>query len=198
MIAAAFAASTIAASGAIITFDPGATTAARGDGPVTTGNLIRVGGTDITINALGVQDVGGDGLFAPATVAIWTGDGATQLGTVTIPANLAGATSLAGYSYLALPGELVLTANTDYIIGVTIGNGIEFYLDAFPDVAYAGDGVSLVEARFASTLGNAPDVNATGPGGRWAPANATFLVPEPSSAALLGLAGISLLLRRRR
>jgi hypothetical protein len=207
IIATAFAASTLAVSGAVITYD-GTTFSPRGDGPFTIGNLIEIGSTPITINALGAQDLSSsgngapasDGFFGDVTVGVWTADGSSLLGSVTIPASGAGSTLIDTYRYMALSPdlstEITLAANTDYLIGATVGAGIEWFTDAAAG-PYTGDGVTILESRFSSTLGAAPTSAGGLDPGRWAPANATF-VPEPGTSLLAGLAGMGLLLRRRR
>lgn len=201
MIAAAFAASTLASNAALISYDPGVAAATRGDGPFSLSNLVEVGAADVTINALGIQDLADQGqLFAPSTVTIWTGDGATVLGTVTMPVDLSGTTQIGTYRYVSLGADLVLTAGSRYIIGADVGAGIEFFFDGGSTAApYSGsDGVTIVDSTFNGVLGAAPNASGGNPG-RWGAANATFIaVPEPSSTALVGLAGITLLLRRRR
>lgn len=197
MIAAAFAASTLASNAALIGFDSGVAATTRGDGPFSIGNLIQIGATDVTINSLGIQDLGNVGLFAPTTVSIWTADGATVLGSVSIPADLSGTTKIGTYNYVSLASDLVLTAGTQYILGADVGGGIEFFFDGDTAAPYSGaDGATIVNSVFGST-GAAP--TATVDAGRFGAANAALIVvPEPSSAALVGLAGITLLLRRRR
>lgn len=209
VIATAFAATTFATSGAVISYN-GTTFAPRGDGPFTIGNLIEVGSSPITINALGVQDLSSsgngqpasDGFFNNVFVGLWTADGATLLSSVVIPASGAGSTLIDSYRYVGLSAdlstEITLAANTQYLIGAGVGSGVEWFTDSnTATVPFTGNGVTIVQNRFSFTAGDAPTGDGGGSVGRWAAANATF-IPEPSSATLLGLAGMALLLRRRK
>lgn len=219
IIATAFAASTLAASGAeAISYD-GSTFTPRADGPFTIGNLILIGGSDLSVSALGIQDLdnSGNGLTATdgfangydVTVGIWNADGSSLLASVTLDASATGSTEVNSYRYLSLGSNITLAAGTQYLIGATVGNGIEFFYGAdnagVSSPYSTGGDLSIVGATFAGIAGGAPVIAAptSGAGGspnRWAPANFQYTaVPEPSAGALLlGLGSLALVLRRRR
>lgn len=219
IIATAFAASTLAASGAeAISYD-GSTFTPRGDGPFTIGNLIEIGDTDLSVSALGIQDLenSGNGQTATdgfangynVTVGIWSADGSSLLASVTLDSTATGSTQVNSYRYLSLGSNITLAANTQYLIGATVGNGIEFFYGAdnagVTSPYSTGGDLSIVAATFTAIAGGAPVAAAptSGAGGnanRWAPANFQYTaIPEPSaSALLLGLCGLALIMSRRR
>ena len=174
-------------------------TSHRFDGPWTVGNLFEVGGSDIVINALGVQD---SSLTGPATdgfvagsvnVGLWNAGGTSLLASATV----ASADTLIGtYRYAAfdLGGTVTLTAGTSYLIGAAVGDGIEYFEDG---ATFTGSGVTLTASRHVAGGTLAAPGNDSGAVGRWAPANAT-LIPEPSSVLLLSCCAIGFAWRRRR
>lgn len=191
----AFAASTLAASGAeAITYD-GTYFAPRGDGPYTVGNLILIGDTALTVSALGVQDLnaGGtgaptaDGFFEVSSAGIWTADGGTLLAAISIWPHELNTTVINSYRYKNLESEITLEANTLYLIGAIVGAGIEFWLDAGTvEGATSPYGstadLSIKASYFTSDFGDfVPPTSVAGQEGgliRWAPTNFQYtLVP---------------------
>lgn len=174
----------------------------RNDGPYTIGNLIEVGGSPVSINALGVQDRGADGYDGGSVdVGLWSADGLTLHRSVTV----VGTDTLGADNYrYASVAEFTLLANTSYLIGATVGDGLEPFVDLAGTSAFSGTGgVTLIASRFANagaTL-TAPTTNGALAAGRWAPANATLIAVSevPTPAALpAGLAMIGMIVARRR
>ncbi|MBI1370774.1 MAG: hypothetical protein GC162_19230 [Planctomycetes bacterium] len=170
----------------------------NGSGTFTIGNKIQIGASAITINALGVQDTGANGIIANTKVGLWT-TGGTLLASVTVPSG-AGSTLIDDYRYVLLGFSITLTANTQYIIGAeSATNGTkENAGDGFSVGGYysGGTGVTLVDSRFIAGSLAMPTTTAT-PTARWGPGNATLIIPAPAAlpagAALLILSN----LRRR-
>ncbi len=148
-------------------------TSTRGDGPYTTGNTITVAGQNLVVDKLGAMDVYSDGFYAPVQVGLWTGNGATLLGTVTVTSAdpISG-----GYRYHALASPVILTAATTYMIAARVGSGIEWFYDASPNtLATANPAILLGDACFNGATGLAAPTNSSGFTARWAAANATFV-----------------------
>jgi len=185
-------------SNTLFTWSGAATTTRSGyDGTV--GEMIAIGATPLSINALGVQD-GGLFLGSSTEVGIWNATGSTLLASATVTTadpELAG-----NYRYGSI-SALTLAANTDYLIGALVGTGYADFGDDDTTATYSADtDVTIVNNAYVgsgSTLA-APTVNGTDALGRWAPANATDLqaVPEPSVLALSALGSLTALLKLRR
>ena len=177
----------------------GATTTTRGGFDGTVGEMIAIGATPLTINALGVQD-GGLFLGTSTEVGIWSANGSTLLASATVSTSdpeLAGNYRYAGIS------DLTLAADTDYLIGALVGTGYTDFGDNDTTATYSADtDVTIVDNTYVSSGSSlaAPTVNGTDALGRWAPANATDLVavPEPSTLFLCGMSGLIVLAGFRR
>jgi hypothetical protein len=174
----------------------------RTDNAGTIGNLITIGNSPITINALGVQDKDGDGfIYSPIQVGLWSADGSALLRSTTVAST---DTLLAGNYRYASVASYTLQANTQYLIGALVGKDYEAFGDSntSPGIGaavYTGTtGVTITSCNYGGwEVGTftAPVNDGGPPSGRWAPANA---IPEPATMALLGLGVLGVLLRRRR
>ena len=146
-----------------------------------------------TVTQLGFWDAGNDGLAGIQTVDIWTNTGVLQV-TGTIPAGTA-APLLAGFRYVSVP-QTLLPAGSYTIGAYSLGSPDVFIKGATittdPAVTYVG---SRVEPS-PSGIAFPPTDNIGFPNGDFGP-NFQF-VPEPGSAALLGLGTLLLAARRRR
>ncbi len=178
----------------------GATTTRRSGFDGTVGEMIAIGATPLTINALGVQD-GGLFLGTSTEVGIWSANGSTLLASATVSTS---DPELAGNYRYADISELTLAANTDYLIGALVGTGHTDFGDDDTTATYSADtDVTIVDNTYVGSGSSlaAPIDNGTDALGRWAPANATDLVaiPEPSTLALCGMSGLVVMagLRRR-
>ena len=179
-----------------------------GSTPYTIGDKIQIGSSPITINALGVQDTGAVGITGNVPVGLWNAAGTTLYATAIVPSGTAG-TLLNGYYYTAATFSNgftgTLAANTQYLIGAvsTTGGAYEtagegFGYPAGQQSIYSGTaGVTIVSSNYgakSTTLTAPTTVGGTGATvGRWGSANATFLVPEPSSVVLLVMSVFGLL-----
>ena len=168
------------------------------------GFQFQVTGSDRKINALGFIDLNntapktgatGDGLIGPEIVSLWTDAGAL-LGTVTVPSGTSGI--LDGvWRYAQLSSSITLTNGGVYRISERAlsddaqrgnqgasGNAVDI----------PGSGLSIITSAALLAPGFPANLGAATAYGL---PNAALLVPEPSTALLLGLGGV-LLLRRVR
>lgn len=154
---------------------------ARADGPYTVGYEFEIGGSPVTIDSLGIEDIldgtsggYGDGLFSSHGVALWSSSG-TLLRSATLPAGMA-APLVDGFRYAPVV-PLTLEAGQRYVLGANVGGGIEWFSDSPAVPNYQAEpGVTWVQNRFA--VGGALQFPANDGGGvlgRWAPANATSI-----------------------
>lgn len=164
-------------------------------GPYMLGVNFTVGSSALEVNSLGVQDIAGDGFIASSIqVGIWSQDGLVLLGS----GNVASSDTLVGtYRYTSLSSSVTLSANTTYLIGAVVGNGIESYGDT--SGSYSGN-TPYVTYNY-STWANggntfAAPINNIGANGRLAPVNfqAIVVVPEPRTVVLFLLAGCMMML----
>jgi hypothetical protein len=198
---------------------------ARVDGPYTIGNVFRVNQPlGIIVTHLGIQDVdaasdaqdpdGADGLTgfadndgffrdtfgggAPLSVGLWSADGLTLLASATVSST---DPVVGSYRYVTLATPVTLATGTSYLLGANIGGGIEWFLDNPTTAPFsAGSGITLEGNRYA--IGGELSAPVTDGGlttGRWAPANAQFIVvPEPHTLGIGLIGSVGLFLRRRR
>jgi hypothetical protein len=176
----------------------------------TAGFKFTVGDAPLSVTSLGLYDVGNyggldgennpiygsaaDGLDGTARVAIWDAAGTQLAGAlVTLPAGMGANQFINGFRFQDLVSPVLLSANTDYVIGFETVNltwrGSSVTLAEFPTfntplVSYverqAGDGAgNPIGFAFPQGLGNGTTSSA------W---EANFLfnpVPEPASGAML-------------
>lgn len=197
---------TTAQTGILPAIDFDGSAGSRGDGPFMVGNLFTVGSVSLQVSALGVQDYGGagvantDGFFnSPRDVGLWNAAGTSLLARASVTST----DPLTGtYRYASIT-PIVLSANTQYLIGALVGAGYEWFGDSFTAASYSGSPglITLGPSRFASGGSfTAPlqDGNTSGAvTGRWAPAN-MLVVPEPSALSLFAVGLVGVVLRRRR
>ena len=161
----------------------------------TTGSLSRAG-EKFKITHLGIYDNGGDGLSEAHEVGIWNGSGAlVTSGIVGTDSTLDG-----DWRYSQIVGALTATyldQNSTYTIAGLVENSTD--LNPFEGTLVGDSDISL-------TFGSVFSASATGvlqnPGvsnnNRRGFANAMFsVVPEPSSLAFLGFAGVACCAGRR-
>jgi hypothetical protein len=150
------------------------------------------------ITHLGVQDDGASGpnppngfVTSPINVGLWNATGTTLLANTgvlsTDPLN-------DSYRYHALTSPVVLSANTQYLIGAAVGSGLEFFEDSGAAVSppFTGLEVAMIQNRFNGPNGTLqpPLSDGTLTVGRWAPANALAVaLPEPGTIVIWGLLG---------
>ena len=175
----------------------------------TVGSRFNVGAEDVTIDALGFQDFGLDGLQTAHEVGLWDDNGGTGvlLASATIKS---GTQSPLDSVWRFEPVEpLVLTAGMRYRIGAVVFQDGDSFTDTSNPAAFAINpdaieadnirGDAFVNGGFAypRDLSGATQL-------RWVPANARIagaVIPEPTTYALLAFAGIGLAAyqcRRRR
>ena len=152
----------------------------RSDGPYTIGYNFTVGGSNITINALGVEDITnsggvgyGDGTVASTSAGIWN-TGGTLLGSVTVGSGIS-APIIDGFRYTQLGSPIVLSASTTYTLGAQKGPGVDYFSDGHPSANYVvGPGItgSLVPTYNGGALLAKPTTAGGGTNGRWSGANA--------------------------
>lgn len=163
--------------------------------------------TDVSLQALGVWDAGGDGLASTATVGLWRDGQTDPLAQATVAAGTAAALD-GGFRWSSV-APLRLSAGQRYVVAAYLDGGSATSL-GFADAATgaAGQGqvdarVTLIEDRFADGFFALayPGQSDGHAGGAWLGANLQIgAVPESAPAAMLaaGLATLALLTRRRR
>jgi len=192
--------------------DAGAeTTTAADDSSL--GYDITIGPTDLLLTAIGYYDPGGDGLESFAEAGLFElGIGGTNEGLVVSQAMDVAASFFDGdYRYVTLASPVTLTANVSYRVAAntgSVGGGASHNTVPFtrtpntlaPDLVIDLDstrigsnpGTPVGELDFPSGFvsGGAPDIFL---------ANLEYsVVPEPTSALLVGLAALGMGIRRRR
>ncbi len=117
----------------------------------------------------------------------WVEGGAKSVYANTLLEGMSGATHASGLSAMAGGGQLGKVVNHGYL-GADIAEFI--IVDGVPDAATTDQ----IEGYLAWKWGEQADL----PGGHAYASAAPVAVPEPSSSALFGLAGLALILRRHR
>jgi hypothetical protein len=154
----------------------------------------------ITVDALGVLDLGADGLTNPIEVGLWSDDGSALLVSALVPA---GSTSplISGFRYQPVAPVALLGGQT-YVLGSTFAKGGErgyFNVPAFstsPHITYVRARSGDVRRGFSYPFANAGILNGVfGPNFSFSPG----ATPEPGPvvfAAGILLAGAFTLRRR--
>jgi hypothetical protein len=172
------------------------------DGPFTTGFRFRAD-SDLKVSALGAFDYQGDGLVAAHGVGIWSPSGGAPLASATVPLGTA-APLLGAFRYATIP-DLILSANTEYIIGASDYYGQDTTIhDIYPWSAQGYSFAAGVTFLAAPETDNEsfglvfPDMEEN-PG---SPLTANFqfvAIPEPSGSLIAcTFLGMVLLLKTRR
>jgi hypothetical protein len=163
-----------------------------------------------TIDALGVYDLGQDGLSGPASVGIWDAVSGILLASTTVPVGTAG-TLIDGFRYSAI-GPLTLATGTDSGVYFVASYDPADPITAFTSNQIGGDPGSAVldpnvqsVAQWYASGSNLtlPDQTTLAAGG-FLGANftndpvAAAVLPEPASMTILaiGLAGLTTLRKR--
>jgi MYXO-CTERM domain-containing protein len=172
-------------------------------GPVTFGWAFTAN-ADLTVTALGLLDVGGDGFLNPSyTVSLWEATGAL-VGSMTVGTS---DPLTDGFRYAAT-GPLSLLTGQAYVIGVTSLQQIDYYsaptgISSFStaaEITYTGDRWQVINGMPVGDQVNIGTAGYFGPNFQFELANAAggSPIPEPTTAlfglALVGVAGLS---RRR-
>lgn len=169
--------------------------ASRSDHSGTVGLVFTVGGSNLSVTALGFQDSLDNGLTSSHEVGLWDSTG-NLIASVTVPSGTSGTLS-GNYRYAAI-SAVTLIANQQYTIGAQVFNGGDAWTDSG-----AGAGLSIstdVTAggdRFMTGGFARPTTDGAGHDLRWGPGNMQYsVVPEPGVALLGGLGALALLRRR--
>lgn len=162
-----------------------------------------------TLTALGIWDLGSNGLAANHLVAIWSTSGGASLAQVLITnaSTPVASTQAAGrWLFENLATTITLTPG-NYVLGADYPSGNADLVHTGASSLSLASGVTFTSGRFTSPTTPAFDFpNATFPtsGGHFGP-NAMFgtvaAVPEPGSLTLVGLGAFGLIanaIRRRR
>ena len=166
----------------------------------TVGALFETGPAGAVVTHLGMYDVygaydggqvggpdSGFGLQRDHLVSLYSGDGATLLGSVDVPAGTS-AYLYKSYRYVALPAPIYLAPNSNYIIQADVYNGDgDMWADATPTFSWdpyfvGNNGPATRGARYGSH-GSAVNGASTGNGLYWAPNLAALPIGAPVIAA---------------
>ena len=157
--------------------------------------------TPLTVTALGVWDLQGDGLVEDHTVGIFTTSGSTPLVSATVPSGAAG-TLIDGFRYVSIT-DTVLSPGT-YNIGAFYPVGLDPVIQnastvtTDPRITYQQGGFDVLAGSLANPTAPTATANSNfGPNFQIAPA-AIGVIPEPGSLALLAIAVGAFAFRRRR
>jgi hypothetical protein len=156
----------------------------------------------ITVTELGFWDHAADGLAEAKTIAIWSSssDGALGSALVTgVVAEGAGSPFAPGSQFrMADVTDTLLAAGSYVVAGRQTASFADDYVDKGAGNEVFGPGITFVERRFSGSASfEMPTLTDADTGGIYGP-SFSFLVPEPSSAALLFGAGLAGLAWRRR
>lgn len=174
-----------------------------------TGFRFTVGASDISVTRLGTLDLGTAGLSSSFNVGIWNSS-LSLVASATVPS---GGTPESQFIYANLGSPVTLSASQNYFIGsVATATGDNIGQAAGPLVTTFNSAVTPFatasqRAFYSSTTGGAIFATLATPGyassgfNTYPNANADFtVVPEPSTALLVGAAaaGFLVIARRRR
>jgi hypothetical protein len=167
-------------------------------GPATNSSMVgwqfQVSGSDLSVDALGFFDDGGDGLGSSHQVGIWDNNG-NLLVQIVIPSGT-GATLDGDYRYESI-SPITLTAGSTYVMGALMPPNDADSLIALSSQTFSG--VSFLQSRqtiLSSTASFAfPNVDAGVSDGVFGP-NFKFVdvaAPEPASISMFALGALVLL-----
>jgi hypothetical protein len=174
----------------------------------TTGWSFQVGAQNLQLEALGLFDLGGDGLDDSHPIGLWNSSG-SLLSQVDLPSGTGG-TLVGNYRYAPVT-PITLTAGQIYYLGAYFGPVADLCTTACGDAQLAlstqvyAPGITYLASRQTQSVGGAgslafPNLDATVGEGIFGP-NALFTaaepepVPEPASLGLVAL-GIGACLAR--
>lgn len=180
----------------------------RFNGPYMIGYDFTVGGSEITIDSIGVEDIlnssgigtksYGDGTFTATQVGIWN-SGGMLLGSATVK-SAKGSPIIDGFRYERLASPITLQVGQTYTIGAQKGDGVDYFFDNNTTANYSsGAGISLATPRFNLGAGFAKPTDSGGTtNGRWSGGNATEVnTPPVDTPALFSWAGVGTTLEER-
>jgi hypothetical protein len=142
------------------------------------------------VSALGMFDVGSNGLSAPHLVGIWDTSG-TLLGSVTVDnaSTPIASTSTAGrWLFQSLSSPLILSPG-NYVLGVDFSNNADNVFTGASSLSMATD-LAFVQGRFVQSLTpgfDFPNATFSTSGGHFGANLLLTAVPEPTTWALIGL-----------
>ena len=143
-----------------------------------------------TVTALGMFDIGSNGLNSPHLVGIWTTTG-TLLGSVTVNngSTPITSTSTAGRWLFQSLGSPLSLSPGNYVLGVDYSDTTDQVTTGAGSVTMA-TGLTFVQGRFVNntTPGfDFPDATFSTSGGHFGPDLLLTAVPEPTTWALIGI-----------
>ncbi|MEX2213721.1 MAG: PEP-CTERM sorting domain-containing protein [Phycisphaeraceae bacterium] len=180
----------------------GTTNAARDDFTGTVGTAFTVT-ENKTINALGYQDAGLNGLAVDHLVGLWRISDGALIASTTVEAGTGGILD-DQWRYKLLDSNVLLVAGESYIVGAQVFSGSgDPWTETATGVADFFRGPGLLDSnptnRFLGGIFGFPGSDGGPADLRWAPANLAFItVPEPATMSLLLVMSGALLRRRRR
>lgn len=161
----------------------------------TLGYELTTGSSGLSVSSLGLWDQNGDGLAGAHNIGLYNASGGL-LGQVTVTAGT-GSTLVGGFRYADLLAPLTLLPNTTYVLAAAYNSeDVYSYYDSFSPVgSHVSGGVTIGFGRYEA--GSTLQFPTTTTSARYTGPNFLYTaVPEPT--ALLPLAGLAMLLRRRR
>lgn len=170
-----------------------------GTGTFSLGSQFTVGSSSVSVTALGVYDVGNNGLSGNNTLRVYDG-GASPIASIAItpsttPSSIENVSIAGAFRFYALGTPLTLTAGQSYTLVSDTGPSAENYFGS-------SDGATTRSNAFTSYLGVVSAGTGIKPTGTdtqefFGPNLQYNVVPEPSAAGLL-LLPLATIFRRRR